>query len=80
MSTFNVVVQLAAPEAFKGRVISTYYMGLFGGLALGSYAWGHVAENFGVEIALYASTAGLIASLALYLPNLASARNIGEAS
>ena len=45
MSTFNVVVQMAADPKFKGRAISVYYFALFGGLALGSWIWGHVAEQ-----------------------------------
>ena len=63
LSTFNVVVQLAAAQNFRGRAISVYYIALFGGLALGSWAWGHVAEAAGVDWGLYAARAGLLASL-----------------
>ena len=66
LSTFNVVVQLAAAESFRGRAISVYYIALFGGLALGSWAWGHVAEGAGVDWGLYGATAGLVASLLFY--------------
>jgi MFS family permease len=68
MSTFNVVVQLAAAEQFKGRAIGVYYISLFGGLALGSWIWGHVAQMASVDAGLYASTIGLVASLAFYRP------------
>ena len=74
LSTFNVVVQLAAAESFRGRAISVYYIALFGGLALGSWIWGHVAERITVDAGLYAATAGLLASLALYRPGLAVGR------
>ena len=74
LSTFNVVVQLAAAESFRGRAISVYYIALFGGLALGSWIWGHVAERITVDAGLYAATAGLLASLALYRPGLAAGR------
>lgn len=68
MSTFNVVVQLAAAEQFKGRAIGVYYLALFGGLAFGSWIWGNVAHLLSVDAGLYAGTAGLIASLAFYRP------------
>jgi MFS family permease len=73
LSTFNVVVQLAAAESFRGRAISVYYISLFGGLALGSWAWGHVAEGAGVDWGLYAAAAGLAASLLFYRPGARSA-------
>lgn len=73
LSTFNVVVQLAAAESFRGRAISVYYIALFGGLALGSWAWGHVAEEVSVDWGLYAASAGLAASLLFYRPGVKSA-------
>jgi len=73
LSTFNVVVQLAAAASFRGRAIAVYYIALFGGLALGSWAWGHVAEGAGVDWGLYGATAGLLASLLLYRPSANSA-------
>ena len=66
MSTFNVVVQMAAHETYKGRAISVYYVSLFGGLALGSWIWGHVAEQIDVRTGLAAAACGLGASLLLY--------------
>ncbi len=72
LSTFNVVVQLAAAQSFRGRAISVYYIALFGGLALGSYIWGHVAEHAGVDWGLHAATLGLAASLMLYRPGVAA--------
>jgi dipeptide/tripeptide permease len=66
MSTFNVVVQTAAAETYKGRAISVYYLSLFGGLAIGSWIWGHVAQIVSVNAGLMAAGVGLIASLAFY--------------
>ena len=66
MSTFNVVVQMAAHESYKGRAISVYYVALFGGLALGSWIWGHVAEQIDVRAGLAAAGCGLAVSLLLY--------------
>ena len=36
------------------------------GLALGSWLWGHVAQEVSVEAGLIASTVGVLASLVLY--------------
>jgi len=66
MSTFNVVVQMAADATYKGRAISVYYVALFGGLALGSWIWGRVADQADVRTGLAAAAVGLAASLALY--------------
>jgi MFS family permease len=66
MSTFNLVVQMAAAESYRGRAISVYYIALFGGLALGSWAFGHVAELASVKAGLLAASAGLAASLIFY--------------
>ncbi len=66
MSTFNLVVQMAAAETHRGRAISVYYIALFGGLALGSWAFGHIAEMVSVRTGLIVATAGLAASLVLY--------------
>ena len=48
MSTFNLVVQTSAAGTHRGRAISVYYISLFGGLALGSSAFGHIAELLSV--------------------------------
>jgi MFS family permease len=68
MSTFNVVVQMSAADGFKGRAVSIYYVALFGGIALGSWLWGHVAEYAGIRVALYTATGGLLLSMFLYRP------------
>ena len=78
MSSFNVVVQMAAADGFKGRAISIYYVALFGGIALGSWLWGHVGEYFGIRMALYISTAGLALSMILYRPASRLGRLLGD--
>ena len=52
LSSFNVMVQLSAANWVKARVLSIYQMSLFGGLALGSWGWGHAAEAIGTGQAL----------------------------
>jgi len=62
---FNVAVQLSAPRWVAGRALSTYQMAITGGIAIGSWGWGHVAQALGVNVALVISGAAMAASLAL---------------
>ncbi len=78
MSTFNVVVQMAAADGFKGRAVSVYYVALFGGIALGSWIWGHVAERAGIKAGLVAASVGLILSLVLYRRGTRLARHLTD--
>jgi MFS family permease len=65
LSSFNVMVQLSTADWVKARALSVYFMSLFGGLALGSWGWGHAAAAFGTQAALAGAGAALLASLAL---------------
>ncbi|HET9427373.1 MAG TPA: MFS transporter [Allosphingosinicella sp.] len=58
LSTFNVSIQLGIPRPLVGRVLAIYQTIAFGGLALGSAAWGVVAEVSGLVTAFVA--AGLL--------------------
>ena len=57
LSTFNVTVQLSAPRWVVGRALSLYQMAAFGGLAMGAWGFGVVAERAGVAQALLAAAA-----------------------
>ena len=46
LSTFNVTVQISSPRWVVGRTIAIYQMVTFGGLSLGSWLWGEVADPF----------------------------------
>jgi predicted MFS family arabinose efflux permease len=59
LATFNVTVQLSAPRWVVARALSLYQMAAFGGVALGSWLWGVLAEAQGVRAALLVS-AGLL--------------------
>jgi MFS family permease len=48
LSTFNVTVQLRTPRWVVGRAMAIYQAGVFGGLALGGWLWGVVAEHYGL--------------------------------
>jgi MFS family permease len=54
-NSFTVTLQLSVPRWVVGRAMSIYQMGAFGGLAVGSWFWGAVAEVIGVPWALGAS-------------------------
>lgn len=56
LSLFNTVVQLSAPRWVVGRALSLYQTATFGGMATGSWLWGSVAENYGSDHALVASS------------------------
>lgn len=55
LTTFNAAAQLVIPPWVRARAIATYLVATFGGLALGSAAWGGLAEAIGVGPALVAA-------------------------
>ena len=67
---FSVAGQVWAPRAVVGRVTATVSTMTFGGIALGSWLWGHFAERFGIAAAVAASGAAmlLVAGIGLMLP------------
>ncbi|MEI5679870.1 MULTISPECIES: MFS transporter [unclassified Mesorhizobium] len=67
LSLFNVTVQMSTPRWVVGRALSLYQTATFGGMALGSWIWGVIAENHGAGQALLASAALMIAGAALGL-------------
>jgi MFS family permease len=67
LSLFNVTVQMSTPRWVVGRALSLYQTATFGGMALGSWIWGVIAESHGAGQALLASAALMIAGAALGL-------------
>jgi MFS family permease len=65
LATFNVTVQMSAPRWVVARALSLYQMSAFGGLAVGSWLWGVVAEAQGVHTALLVAAVMLLASALL---------------
>lgn len=55
LSTFNVSVQMSAPRWVVARAVALYQMVAFGGMALGAWMFGWVAESHGVVEGLYAA-------------------------
>jgi len=60
LSGFSVSAQLWAPREVVGRIVALASSVTFGGIALGSWLWGHFAESHGVAAALAASGAGMV--------------------
>ncbi|HVQ39214.1 MAG TPA: MFS transporter [Pyrinomonadaceae bacterium] len=64
MSSFNVIVQTIVPSWVRARVLATYMLIFFGGMALGSAIWGIIATHLGVSETLLFAAGALIAGLA----------------
>jgi MFS family permease len=73
LSTFNVTIQLSAPRWVVGRALALYQTAAFGGMALGSWIWGVVADEIGVGNALLISAlahlVGVLMGLLSALPD-----------
>ncbi len=67
LSLFNVTVQMSTPRWVVGRALSLYQTATFGGMALGSWIWGLVADRYGPGEALLYSAVLMIAGAALGL-------------
>ena len=80
LATYNTTVQLLVPDWVKARALALYQTAIFGGLALGSFAWGHFAGTMGVQGAMGAAGIALLVTvLLLYrsrLPDQADARTL----
>lgn len=59
-SLFNISVQLSTPRWVVGRAIALYQMTNFGGIAIGSWLWGSLADAAGVSTALVTGGLGLL--------------------
>ncbi|WP_458758191.1 MFS transporter [Afipia sp. TerB] len=69
ITLFNISVQLATPRWVAGRALAAYQAAIAGGVAIGSWLWGDVADIVGVANALLIAGAAMIASplLAIWL-------------
>ena len=74
LSHFNVSTQLATPRWVVGRALAIYQTMAFGGMAVGAWLWGWLAETADIPTALFASAAvllaGALAGLIWPMPNL----------
>lgn len=76
MSLFNVTVQLSTPRWVVGRALSLYQTASFGGMAIGAWVWGALADQAGLgsALAMAGSAIALAAlmGLRLRLPEFSS--------
>ncbi len=76
LSLFNVVLQLSTPRWVVGRTLSIYQTASFGGMTVGSWLWGAVAESYGTPIALAVSggvaVVGALMGMRFAMPDLVS--------
>lgn len=55
IALFNISVQLTAPRWVTARALSLFSSALTGGIAVGAWFWGMVANNWSIEMAITAS-------------------------
>jgi MFS family permease len=65
LATLSVSAQVALPDWVRGRGLALYTMVFFGGLTLGSAAWGEVASFVGLPTAHYLAAAGAVIAIPL---------------
>ena len=63
ITSINVAMQLRSPDAILGRCLSIYQAVTFGGMAIGSWVWGFLADWRDLPFALHAAAAFLLISL-----------------
>src|ERR1700746_978271 len=70
VALFNIGVQLSAPRWVAGRSLAAFQASISGGIAIGSWGWGHLTDLAGVETALLVSAGLMLLSplLGLILP------------
>lgn len=63
-TVFNITIQLSAPRWVAARAVAAYQACIAGGVAVGSWLWGVIADQTGIfEALLLSSAAVLLASL-----------------
>jgi MFS family permease len=65
LSLFNTTVQLSTPRWVVGRSLALYQTATFGGMALGSWLWGLLAEAEGLSVALCGAAGAMLLGGAL---------------
>lgn len=60
LSLFNTSVQLSTPRWVVSRALALYQTSSFGGMALGSWLWGSLADGYGTKITLIICAAFLV--------------------
>jgi MFS family permease len=77
LTTINTAVQMRSPDDILGRCLSVYQAVTFGGMALGSWVWGAVADWKDLPFALHAGSVFLVVSF-IVLRIVAPLPRLGE--
>lgn len=64
-TTINVAMQMRSPDEIIGRCLSIYQAVSFGGMALGAFFWGWLADLRNVPFALHVASGWLLVTLVL---------------
>lgn len=67
LSTLQVAAQTAVPAWVRARALSLYFVVFAAGMALGSLAWGALAQHAGLATALLSAAAGVVVAAAVAL-------------
>jgi predicted MFS family arabinose efflux permease len=82
VALFNIGVQLSAPRWVAGRSLAAFQAAISGGIAIGSWGWGHLTDAYGVETALLVSAALMLASpllgLFMRMPRVGARNEVAE--
>jgi MFS family permease len=65
ISSLNVAARMVVPEWVQARCLAVYLLVFQGGMALGSFGWGILAQHSGVRWALVWAGAGLLLTVTL---------------
>jgi MFS family permease len=65
LTSINTAVQMRSPDAILGRCLSIYQAVTFGGMALGSWFWGALADLRDLPFALHAGSVFLVVSFVI---------------
>jgi MFS family permease len=65
LTSVNTAVQMRSPDAILGRCLSIYQAVTFGGMALGSWCWGALADWRGLPTTLHVASVFLVVSFLL---------------
>nr|WP_081334897.1 MFS transporter [Bradyrhizobium elkanii] len=83
LTLFNIAIQLSAPRWVAGRSFAAYEAAISGGIAIGSWGWGRLTDDAGVEVALLVSSVLMLLSpligLRLRMPRIGARGEDAEA-
>jgi len=65
LTSINVAMQVRSPDHILGRCLSIYQAVTFGGMALGSWSWGALADRTDLPFALHTAAGFLAVTLVL---------------